>query len=216
MKLFNEELEGQLREVFGEMKQPIQLALFLKEEGCYTGEETKSYMSEIAALSDKIELKIYDVEKDKALAEQYGIEMVPSTVFLNHAGAYEGVKFNGIPAGHEINSFVSAVLEVSGAGEEAPEELQAFLDGLTEPVNIKVFITLGCPHCPGAVQKAHKLALLSPMITGEMVEAETFGELSTKFNVSSVPHIVINDTYNFVGNQPLEVFLSEIAKTQKA
>lgn len=213
MKLFSTDLEEQLKEVFNEMKSSIQLVHFT-EKGAYTSEETKQYMEEVAALTDKISLQVVDFKASPELAAKYGIEMVPSTVFLNAEGAYEGVKFNGIPAGHEINSFVSAILEVSGAGEEAPEELKTYLEGLKEPVNIKVFITLGCPHCPGAVQKAHKLALLSPMITGEMVEAETFGDLSSKFNVSSVPHIVINDTYSFVGNQPLEAFLNEIQKTQ--
>lgn len=214
MKLFNAELEGQLKEVFNEMKAPIELVHFTKA-GAYTSEETKQYMEEIAALSEQITLRVVDFDASPELVSQYGIEMVPSTIFLNDKGIYEGVKFNGIPAGHEINSFVSAILEVSGAGEEAPDELKQYLEGLKQPVNIKVFITLGCPHCPGAVQKAHKLALLSPMITGEMVEAETFGELSTKFNVSSVPHIVINDAYSFVGNQPLEAFLQEIQKTQQ-
>lgn len=214
MKLFSPELEGQLQEVFNEMKAPISLVHFTKA-GAYTADETKQYMEEIAALSERIQLQVVDFDASPELVSQYGIEMAPSTIFLNEKGQYEGVKFNGIPAGHEINSFVSAILEVSGAGEEAPEELKAYLEGLKQPVNIKVFITLGCPHCPGAVQKAHKLALLSPMITGEMVEAETFGELSSKFNVSSVPHIVINDQYSFVGNQPLEAFLQEIQKTQQ-
>ena len=83
---------------------------------------------------------------------------------------------------------------------------------ITEPTNIKVFVTLGCPHCPGAVNKAHLLALMNPNIVGEMVEAQTFSELSNRFNVSSVPHIVINDKHSFVGNQPLESFLDEIQR----
>ncbi len=215
MTLFNEELQEQLVEVFNEMKQEITLVLFTKEGECYTCEETKAYMQEIAALTNKIHLVEKKIETDLEDVKKYNIEMVPSVIFLNDKGLYEGVKFNGIPAGHEINSFVSAVLEVSGAGEEAPDELKAWLENIKMPVNIKVFITLGCPHCPGAVQKAHKLALLSPAITGEMIEAQTFMEISDKFNVSSVPKIVINDQYEFVGNQPLEVFLREIEKTQQ-
>lgn len=215
MKLFNEDLQAQLKEVFAEMKEEITLALFTDKNGCDTCVETKSFMEEIAEISERIHLKIYDISDDEAVAKAYNVERVPATVFLNHKEAYEGVKFYGIPAGHEINSFVSAVLEVSGAGEEAPEELLERLGQIKKPVNIKVFTTLGCPHCPGAVQKAHKLALLSPMIEGEMIEAETFGELSDQFNVSSVPKIVINDKYEFVGNQPIEAFLKEIEKTQQ-
>lgn len=214
MKLFNEDLQKQLGEVFENMNKEITLALFTKEGQCYTCEETKSYMNEIETLSDKIHLKLYDLEKDAELAKQYNVEVVPSTVFLNDEEQYEGVKFYGIPAGHEINSFVAAIMEVSGTGQDLPEALMKRVNEIKNPVNIKVFVTLGCPHCPGAVEKAHKLALLNPNIEGVMIEAETFGELSDKFNVSSVPKIVINDQYELVGNQPIEAFLKEIEKTQ--
>jgi len=214
MALLNEQLQGQLKEVFGSMKNEITLAVFTKEGDCYSCEETISFMKEIEALSDKISLETYDLEKDSERASEYNVVMAPSIVLLDSDKKYRGVKFNGIPAGHEINSFIPGILEVSGAGEALPEQLMAQVSALNKPVNIKVFVTLSCPHCAGAVQKAHKLALESDLIDAEMVEAQTFDELSNKFNVSSVPKIVINDQYEFVGNQPLEVFLEEIAKTQ--
>lgn len=214
MALLNEQLQGQLKEVFGSMKNEITLAVFTKEGDCYSCEETVSFMKEIEALSDKIGLEIYDLEKDSERANEYNVVMAPSIVLLDSDKKYRGIKFNGIPAGHEINSFIPGILEVSGAGEALPEELISQVKALSKPVNIKVFVTLSCPHCAGAVQKAHKLALESDLIDAEMVEAQTFDELSNKFNVSSVPKIVINDQYEFVGNQPLEVFLEEIAKTQ--
>ena len=53
------------------------------------------------------------------------------------------------------------------------------------------------------------MAMLNDNIEAEMVEAQTFNELSMKHNVSSVPHIVINDGKSFVGNQPIETFINE-------
>merc|ERR1711879_111512 len=202
MKLLNEELSTQLKEVFADMKNPITIAVFTKEGECNTCEETVAFMAEIEALSDKISLKKCDIEKDVKLAEAYDIQMVPSIVLLDKDDKFVGIKFNGIPAGHEINSFIPALLEVSGSGERLPDSFGEKINALQKPVNIKVFVTLSCPHCAGAVQKAHKLALESPMINAEMIEAQTFGEISNKFNVSSVPKIVINDQYEFVGNQP--------------
>ncbi|MBE0450310.1 MAG: thioredoxin family protein [Clostridia bacterium] len=214
MALLNEQLQGQLKEVFSSMKNEITLAVFTKEGDCYSCEETIAFMKEIETLSDKISLETYDLEKDSERASEYNVVMAPSIVLLDSDKKYRGVKFNGIPAGHEINSFIPGILEVSGAGEALPEDLLMQVNALSKPVNIKVFVTLSCPHCAGAVQKAHKLAFESALIDAEMVEAQTFDELSNKFNVSSVPKIVINDQYEFVGNQPLEIFLEEIAKTQ--
>ena len=92
------------------------------------------------------------------------------------------------------------------------KELEERIMKIDKPINIKVFITLSCPHCPGAVQKAHKMALMNPMIQAEMIEAETFGELSMKHNVSGVPKIVINDQYDLLGNQTIQEFLNTMEK----
>ena len=73
-----------------------------------------------------------------------------------------------------------------------------------------MFVTLSCPHCPGAVAKAHQLAMLNEHVQGEMIEANTFQELSTKYNVSGVPKIVINDSIELLGDQPMEEFLNRI------
>jgi glutaredoxin-like protein len=215
MSILNDQISNQLKEIFAEMSRDVTLAVFTQKSGCETCEDTLSFMKEIETLSDKIHLEALDLDVDAERAAVYNVQMVPSIVILNDKKEYLGIKFNGIPAGHEINSFIPAILEASGVGEALPQVYMETINTLSKPVNIKVFVTLSCPHCAGAVQKAHKLALGSPLIDAEMVEAQTFDELSNKFNVSSVPKVVINDQYEFVGNQPLEVFLEEIGKTQQ-
>ncbi len=211
MRLMNDEVANQLRTVFNDIKDDVTIAFFTSQGECVSCEETKALLSEVEELSDKIHLAHYDINKDYALAKEYNIEMVPSFVLLDHKGQNHGVKFNGIPAGHEINSFIPALLDMGNAHEEAvPEDYLKRINAIEKPVNIKVFVTLSCPHCPGAVQKAHKLAMLNSNIEGEMVEAQTFQELSNRFNVSSVPKIVINDSIELVGNQPFDVILEAI------
>ncbi len=149
-----------------------------------------------------------DVE-DRAM---YDISLTPSFVILDDQGNYKGVKFNGIPAGHEINSFVSALIEMSGIDTYYDDELKTVIKAIDKPVNIKVFVTLSCPHCPGAVQTAHRLAMLNPNIKAEMIEANTFQNTSAQYQVSAVPKIIINDKYELLGNHPVEAFLDEINK----
>jgi glutaredoxin-like protein len=212
MSLLNEEVRGQLSEVFEGMGNDVTIALFTKEENCETCSDTMSFMEEVSTLSDQLNLETYDLEKDNDKAEAYKVDKVPAIVLLDADKNYQGVKFYGIPAGHEINSFVTGIMEVSGSGEDLPDDLLEQIKGIDKDVDIKVFVTLSCPHCPGAVAKAHKLALLNDKISGEMIEAQTFSELSQKFNVSGVPKIVINDEFELVGNQPLDKFLEEIGK----
>lgn len=216
MKYVNEEVFEQLKEIFSSMENKVKIALFTKDEPCETCLETRDFIGELIQASPKMSLVEYDLNKDSKLAEKYGVSLVPSLVLLDEAGDYKRIKFNGIPSGHEINSFISSVIAVSGNGQSLPEAITDRLSKIEKPVNIKVFVTLGCPHCPGAVEKAHHLALLNENITAEMIEAQTFYDLSEEYNVSSVPKVVINDIYEFVGNQPFEVFLDEIEKTQVA
>lgn len=211
-KMFTEDLSVQVKEIFADMPNEITIALFVDKNGCQTCEETKSFMNEVADHGEKITLEVYDIKEDSALAADYNVVMVPSIVLLDSNKTYHGVKFNGMPAGHEINSFIPALLETSGLESDVPEPLKSQIEGVDKTVNIKVFVTLSCPHCSGAVQKAHKLAMMNPNIDAEMVEAQTFSDLSNKHNVSGVPKIVINDAYELVGNQPIDAFLGEIAK----
>ncbi|MFA5536461.1 MAG: thioredoxin family protein [Bacillota bacterium] len=209
MKMFTAELEDQLREVFQDLVDDVTIAYF-GDGDCYTCSETESYMEEVEALNDKIHLKKYELKTDVAEAAKYNVTMAPSIVILDSKGEYRGIKFNGIPGGHEINSFIPALLEVSGAGNSLPKDVMDRIEAIDKPVNIKVFITLSCPHCPGAVHTAHKLALLNSNVEAEMIEAQTFDELSNRFNVSAVPKIVFNDDKELLGNQPIQQFLSTI------
>jgi len=212
MSLLNEEVRGQLGEVFEGMGSDVTIALFTTEDGCESCSDTKDFMGEVEGLSDKLDLEIYDLDKDQEKAKELNVDKVPAIVLLDANKKDNGVKFYGIPAGHEINSFVTGIMEVSGSGEALPDEVLEEIKGIDKDVDIKVFVTLSCPHCAGAVAKAHKLALLNDKISGQMIEAQTFSELSEKFDVSGVPKIVINDEFELVGNQPLDKFLEEIGK----
>lgn len=211
MSLLNEEVRGQLKEVFAGMKKDVTIALVLADE-CNTCEDTESYMKEVEGLSDHISLDIYDFEDDQEKVKELKVDKVPAIVLLDSDKKDHGVKFYGIPAGHEINSFITGVMEMSGVGETLPKALNERIMDIDQAIDIKVFVTLSCPHCPGAVAKAHKLALLNNNVTGEMIESQTFGEMAQKYDVSGVPKIVINDEYEIVGNQPIDKFLDEIDK----
>lgn len=210
MQFLNEELQNQLKGLFSDAQKNITLMLFTQEGECNTCAETRQLLEETVALSDKFHLVIKDLVKDAAEAKKYQMTLAPSFLILDENQHDLGVRFNGIPAGHEFNSFISALLEMSGHPIDYPKEVLDRIEKLSKNVNIKVFVTLSCPHCPGAVQNAHRLAMLNKNIVGEMIEAQTFYELSTKYNVSGVPKIVINDTIELVGNQPIEAFLDSI------
>lgn len=211
-KLLNQDLQKQIGVFLNPMKENISIVLFTSESNCDSCKDTLQLLTEVSELSEKVTFVSKDIEKDAEEVKKYGVTMVPSFVMLDKDGNYKGVKFNGIPAGHEINSFLTAILDMSGVNFGFDDALIERIKNIKSPVNIKVFVTLSCPHCPGAVNKAHRLAMLNENIEGEMIEAQTFMELSNKFKVQGVPKIVINEKYELVGNQPIEAFLAELER----
>ncbi|MDA3931183.1 MAG: thioredoxin family protein [Tenericutes bacterium] len=210
--LLNEEVSKQIKEALSPMQNEITMVLFTKESGCNTCEETEQLLTEVKALNDKISVEVKDIDKDKEDVEKYHITDVPTFVILDDNKKYKGVKFQGIPAGHEINSFLSAMVFMSGLDLGLDQKIVERLSKITKPIDIKVFVTLSCPHCPGAVATAHSLAMLNENIEASMIEAQTFQQLSVKHNVSGVPKIIINDEFELVGNHPIDAFLTELEK----
>jgi glutaredoxin-like protein len=206
--MLNQEIKDQLKDHFGLIKEDVHMHLFVSD--CDSCDDTKSLLEDVSGLSDKIKLNVVDLKSEEAA--KFNINQAPVIMFTDDKGEDLRIRFNGIPAGHEFSAFITTLTEVGGGGEVLPDDFIARVNSVDKPVDIKVFVTLSCPHCSGAVAKAHKLALMNPNIRAEMIECGTFPELADKYNVSGVPKIVINETNELVGNQPIDMFLDTIDK----
>jgi glutaredoxin-like protein len=134
-------------------------------------------------------------------------------VLLNPEGDDKGVRFLGIPAGHEFGTLLQDIVSFSkGAISDLSKDSIQKIEKINSPVDIKVFVTTTCPYCPKAVLTAHNIAMANKNITAYMVEANEFQELSRKYGVSSVPQIVINDKVTFVGAYPEGQFVDQVMK----
>jgi glutaredoxin-like protein len=122
-----------------------------------------------------------------------------------------GVRLAGIPSGHEFSSLIQDLILVSGRDSGLSAETRKALDDLDKPVLLQVFVTPTCPYCPRAVVLAHQMAIESPMVEAEMVEAMEFPDLANRFGVSGVPQTTINEgAGTVVGAVPEDHLLKEI------
>lgn len=212
MALFNEKEQDQLKNVLQNMQDKVTLVFFTQEFECTSCKDTHQFVDEIASLSNKIEVKAYEFVQDDVEREKYNVDKVPAIVLLDKDDKYTGMTFYGLPGGYEINSFLASVLEVAGQKQDIAQDVLDRIQKIGKEIHIQVFVSLGCPHCPGAVTTAHTLAKLNSNIRADMVETSTFPYLSNKYAVSGVPKIIINEEYNLLGNQPISSFLDIIEK----
>lgn len=221
-EMLDDNIKKQVQEVFANLNHPVDILFFgsRDQERCHYCAETKQLLEEVTALSDQLNLQVYDFEQDSVVAQKYKVDDVPAFVLVGRdlgEGQVEasfidyGIRYKGIPAGHEFSSLINDLLLVSKRESNLSEETRQFLRELTQPVHLQVFVTPTCPYCPRAVVLAHQFAMESPLVEAEMVEAMEFPELADRFAVSGVPQTTINmGAGTIVGAAPEQNLVVEI------
>jgi glutaredoxin-like protein len=211
MAYLGEEEEREIRKILSEMEKNVEIKVFVGEKDCPYCDETVALLQEVTALSDKLTLNVYDVEKDIKEKEDFDIKMVPAIVTVGSKDY--GIRFFGIPVGYEFITLLSSIIDVSKEDSGLEETTKRELEKISEPVHIQVFVTPTCPYCPSMARLAHKMALESPMIKADVIEATEFQDLSLKYNIHSVPTVIINDKVRFEGAVSEKTFLDKILES---
>ena len=125
------------------------------------------------------------------------------------------MRFLGAPAGYEFMSLVERSL-LAGTDDSglSPDSKALIAEHVTTPIEIKVFVTPTCPHCPRAVTLAHRMAVESPNISATCVEATEFLDLSRQYRVTGVPKTVSSVGAEILGALPEEEFVRGILDGQ--
>lgn len=179
--LFDEAMLAQLNAVFSRMESPLVLKLYLDSRP--VSEELRGYMKELEKLTDKLSVEI---AKDTTEAE-------PCVKVYRQDGSYTGIAFHGVPGGHEFTSFILGLYNAAGSGQKIDEDLMEALTKIDKKVDMKVLVSLSCTMCPDLVIAAQKMASLNENISAEVYDLNHFPEIKDKYQVMSVPCLVIND-----------------------
>lgn len=206
--MLNKKVVKELKKAFEGLEREVLLKFFTQENECQFCKDTGELLRELAETSGKIKVETYDFVGDKGEAEKHGVDKIPAIVVMDQKDY--GIKFYGIPGGYEFGSLVEAVKLVSTGENDLQPETKSFLDTLEKDVHLQVFVTPTCPYCVSAVVLAHKMALYSPKVRGDMVEATEFPHLSLKYNVMGVPRTIINETEFIEGAAPENMVIDKI------
>ena len=209
--LINGENSKYLKEHFSSFDNSVNILYFNSEstniDFCLSA---KTILYEINELSPNINLQLFNFEKDKDVVQNYNIMAPPAIVIQSDTDI--GLRYYGIPSGYEFSTLINSITMVGRGNIEISKVLRERSSLLKEKVEILVFVTPSCPHCPRAATIAYKLACINENIIGTVVEANEFPELSKEFNVISVPKTVINKKHSFEGTFKEDRFFEELIK----
>ncbi len=140
MPLLSEQDSEFLKKDFNDkLKNNIKLIFFKSEDGCLYCSEAKDILLEVAGLSDKISFEEYDFDKDADKVKQYNIKRTPAIAIVGDKDY--GVRYYGMPAGHEFMTLVNGIINVSAKKTGLSEKTLEKLKEITKPFNIQVFVT---------------------------------------------------------------------------
>lgn len=191
-----EEIRQQLNGVFSKFMNPVLIRAWL-DDSPLSG-ELSGFLGELEQLTDKVIWRRGDRETEDVP------EYLPSLELCRADGSSSGIQFHGVPGGHEFNSFIIALYNVAGPGQAVSPEISEVLAAVGEDVNVKILVSLSCTMCPEVVMAAQRAAALSGRIRAEMFDLMHFPRLKEKYQVMSVPCMVVNDRDIYFGKKNLQ------------
>ena len=161
-------------------------------------QEMREMLQEIASLSPRLSFEERNDDNQRK----------PSFA-LNRVGGNSGVRFAGIPMGHEFTSLVLALLQVGGHPPKVSAEVLEQIRQLKGDYLFETYISLSCQNCPEVVQALNLMAVINPNIRHVMIDGALFQEEVAERQIMAVPTIFLNGKVFDQGRMSLEEILAK-------
>lgn len=177
----DDDTRGALKPVLDLFENPITLRLY-KDDSELSYEDEK-LLKELASLSDKVSYEMKNAEP--------GLEHTISIV--RNDGTEAGLYFHGVPGGHEFNSFILAMYNTAGPGQDIGEDNEKRIAAIQDKKDVTIAVSLSCTMCPDLVAAAERIAAASDKVTVHVYDLAHYPDLQNKYNIMSVPCLIVND-----------------------
>ena len=193
-------IKNQLKAYMEKLVHPI--AIVASSDDSPKSAEMMELLNELAELSDKIHL----THNQHSLRPSFAIKRYET-------GATDvGIRFAGIPMGHEFTSLVLALLQVGGHPLKLEAEKIAQVAAIEGEFHFETFISLSCHNCPDVVQALNLMAVINPNITNVMIDGGVFQDLVKDRKIMSVPSVFLNGEEFGIGRMEFDEILAKIDK----
>ncbi|MGH3333131.1 MAG: alkyl hydroperoxide reductase subunit F [Nocardioidaceae bacterium] len=186
------------------VQRPVELVASLDDSPKST--ELMELLTEVASLSDNITT----VRRDDS-------ERRPSFA-IARTGTDISVRFAGIPLGHELTSFVLALLQVGGHPPAVSPEVVEQIQQLDGEHHFETFLSLSCQNCPDVVQALNLMSVVNPKITHVAIDGALFQDEVETRGVMAVPTVFLDGEVFDQGRMTLEQIIAKLdtSATEKA
>ena len=190
-------IKGQLKAYMEKLQQPIELVAAYDDSK--KSEELKQLLEEIEPMSEKISLRTEE-----------STEVRRPSFAINRVGTDIGVRFAGIPMGHEFTSLVLALLQVGGHPSKASQEVIQQVQELEGEFEFETYFSLSCQNCPDVVQALNLMSVLNPKVKHTSIDGALFQDEVEQREVMAVPSVYLNGQPWGQGRMTLEEIAAKL------
>jgi alkyl hydroperoxide reductase subunit F len=194
--MLDDTLKSQLQTYLAMLRQPIRLIATL--DNSETGTEMRSLLDTIVSLSDKVGLDTTGTDSRK-----------PSFVVARD-GETTGVRFAGLPLGHEFTSLVLALLWTGGHPPKVEQDVLEAIKALDGDFNFEVYMSLSCHNCPDVVQALSLMAIFNPKVKTVVIEGGAFQQEVNDREIMAVPMVFLNGQVFGSGRMNVEEIVAKL------
>lgn len=174
-------LQAQLKAYLQRLQKPLELVATVDDSAA--GGQMRELLSEIAAQHPTM----ITVREDNAR-----VDVRRPSFLITNPGTDSGVRFAGVPLGHEFTSLVLGLLHVGGHPAKEDADLLEQVKAITTPLHFETYYSLSCHNCPDVVQALNLMSALNPHITHTAIDGALFQKEVEERQIMGVPSIFLN------------------------
>jgi len=177
-EFISQDIRAQLQPILNKLTKDIYLVGYIGQDSYSL--EIKNFIEEFASMSSRIHTA-YKTEQGSPYID----------ICLDKDNSL-GLQYHCVPGGHEFNSFVLAVYNVGTDGQPLSQDVKDNIQKLDQH-HVEVFISLSCTMCPEVVQGTQRIAIENNQVHASIYDLAHHPEYKEKYNIMSVPCVVIDD-----------------------
>ena len=171
------------------------LHIVVTSDGSLLAGEAENLVKELTSLSDTLS---YEVVRSGNADVTISIQSAE--------GKDLGLRFHGVPGGHEFNSFILALYNAAGPGQDVGEALQRRIEEISRDIHVDIAVSLSCTMCPDLVAAAERIAADNDHVSVDVYDLAHYPDMQKKYNIMSVPCLIM-DEKTYFGKKSLEEIL---------
>ena len=190
-------LKTQLKTYLEKLTRPIELVASVDDSA--KSQELLALLNDIASLSARV-----------TVIERRGDAERKPSFSIGEPGKDTGIRFAGIPMGHEFTSLVLVLLQVGGHPVKLDDAVIEQIRELDDDYRFETYISLSCQNCPEVVQALNVMALINPRIHQVTIDGALFQDEVDARQIMAVPTVYMNGEVFGQGRSGVKEILAKL------